>query len=97
MGSPFPVIAPLLGAFVAALLWLGAALYVWADATNRGMPGAFWWAVGTVFTGPAGLIAYLIDRARGRLVPCSFCGQLVDDKSPVCPFCSRPLDSARWR
>ena len=90
MGEVFAVLIGALVFFVLVVDFL-VALWVYADAARRGAAAPVWWAVGSFITFPAGLIAYLIDRPKGRLVPCPFCGGEVSDTETRCVFCGRGL------
>jgi uncharacterized membrane protein len=84
------VIFALLGiAFL--VLWVGGAIWVLADASQRNARQPVWWAVGVLLCGPIALIAYLIDRPKGRRVTCTFCGQDGLDTDRRCPFCDHEL------
>jgi hypothetical protein len=63
-------------------------LLVWAyrDASARGLSGAAWVVVIILFP-LLGLIIYLYQRPRGRLVACASCGQLRPESAWVCPHC----------
>ena len=75
-----------------AALFAGIAVYVYIDATRRNVPEAWLWALGTMFTGPCALIAYLIDRPKAPQVICQFCGKTALETDPQCPYCGRELD-----
>ena len=70
-------------------LWLAAAVYVLSDAQKRQLPNAWLWGLGTLVSGPVGLIAYLVDRPPSRRTPCSFCGEMILETDVRCPYCSR--------
>jgi len=70
-------------------LWIGAVVYVYVDATRRNVACPALWAVGTFFTGPLALVAYLVDRPRGRLIRCGFCKETIQSVDRRCPYCGR--------
>lgn len=87
------------------LFWfiIGIALCVWVyrDAQDRGMYGAVWLTV-VLFTGPIGLIIYLIIRGEQRPYYrppppqrrthfCTRCGHEVPVDARFCPQCGNPL------
>ena len=74
---------------LAAAAWVGAAIFVFVDASNRRMRNAHWWAVGTFISGPLGLVAYLLDRPESARKVCPFCKNEIETKDGVCPFCGR--------
>ena len=83
-------IAIVAGLLLLALgLWVGAALYVWTDASARRMPNVHWWVLGTLLVGPPALVAYLIDRPRAPLASCSFCTRPILASDRSCPYCGR--------
>ena len=66
------------------------AMVVWLlnDASARGAsPGA--WIVVFLLFGPLALLAYLVVRPRGKLVPCPECGRQKPIVDPICPHCGR--------
>ena len=79
---------------------LASAVAVFRDSRRRGMSAAFWAAL-VPFTLPAGLVAYLVSRARGsskcpacgRTVPIAdrFCSDCVSSVAEVCCGCGRPV------
>ena len=79
---------------------LGSAVSIFRDSRRRGMSATFWAAL-VPFTLPAGLVAYLIARARGsskcpacgRTVPVAdrFCPDCVSTVAEVCCGCGRPV------
>jgi hypothetical protein len=78
------------GLFLLGLgLWVGAAAYVWSDASARRIPSAPWWALGTLLAGPMALIAYLIDRPKSAVTKCTFCTRPILAADRTCPYCGR--------
>jgi Phospholipase_D-nuclease N-terminal len=75
--------------FVIGIIILNIALLVWVyrDATNRGMENPILWLVIVLIFGPLAAIVYLFVRAKGNLVPCSHCGAKRLDVSSKCPHC----------
>jgi hypothetical protein len=57
------------------IIWLaiiiGMAVFVYKDATKRGMDNAVLLTILTVVTGPLGLIIYLVMRPKGPTTPTS--------------------------
>jgi len=74
---------------VAVVLWIAAVIYVFVDASNRKVEHPFLWAFGTFWTGPVGLIAYLLDRPKAEQRKCSFCGHTILRSDAHCPYCGR--------
>jgi uncharacterized membrane protein YraQ (UPF0718 family) len=66
------------------------ALVVWLmnDAHNRGASPGGWILVFLLF-GPIALLAYMIVRPRGKLVPCPECGRQKPIVDQICPHCGR--------
>ncbi len=60
---------------VPCIIWLaiiiGLAVYVYKDATKRGMDNAVLLTIVTVVTGPLGLIIYLMMRPKTNVPPTS--------------------------
>ena len=74
---------------VIGIIALNIALLVWVyrDATNRGMENPILWLVIVLVFGPLAAIVYLFIRTKGNLVPCSHCGAKRLDVSSKCPHC----------
>jgi ribosomal protein S27AE len=89
-------------------LALGIALCIWVyrDAQDRGMDGALWLIV-VIFTGPIGLILYLLLRSEPRPYSrpppppppllrrtrfCTRCGREVSLAARFCPQCGHALE-----
>ena len=72
------------------VLAVNIAILVWVikDAQARGTsPGA--WLVVVLLFGVLGLLAYLIARPKGKLVPCPECGKKKPIGDPICPHCGK--------
>ena len=48
---------------------IGLAIFVYKDATKRGMDNAVLLTIVTVITGPLGLVIYLLMRPKGNVPP----------------------------
>lgn len=72
-----------------ALLALNIALLIWVarDAKSRGMDSAVSWMALVMFTGPIGLIIYIMSRPQGNLTLCEECGNRRLQASKRCPHC----------
>ncbi|MGD1048444.1 MAG: zinc ribbon domain-containing protein [Candidatus Krumholzibacteriaceae bacterium] len=68
---------------------LASAVAVFRDSHRRGMSAAFWAAL-VPFTIPAGIVAYLVCRARGSS-KCPACGRTVPVADRFCPDCGHAL------
>jgi len=77
------------GFVIVAIVVLNIALLVWVarDAKARGMDSAILWMILVMFTGPIGLIIYLLARPQGNVVPCVHCGNKRLQVSVKCPHC----------
>jgi len=71
------------------ILALNIALLVWVarDAKNRAMDSAALWMLLVMFTGPIGLLIYLLSRPQGNLLSCKTCGNRRLQVSATCPHC----------
>lgn len=71
-----------------ALLLTNIAILVWVvqDANNRGTSAGAWLIIVLIF-GVLGLLAYLVARPQGKLVPCPNCGKDKPIRDQVCPHC----------
>jgi len=63
-------------------------ILVWVvqDANNRGTSAGAWLIIVLIF-GILGLLAYLVARPQGKLVPCPNCGRSKPIRDQVCPHC----------
>jgi hypothetical protein len=68
------------------LLRLIIAVWVVRDAQVRGTSAGAWLLIVLIFD-LLGLLAYLIARPQGKLVPCPNCGRKKPIRDQVCPHC----------
>lgn len=75
---------------VLVLLAINIAILVWIvkDAQARGTSAGAWLVIVLLF-GVLGLLAYLIARPKGKLVPCPECGKQKPIIDPICPHCGK--------
>jgi len=75
--------------FFIAIIALNIALlvFVYRDASNRGMDNAVIWLVVVLLLGPLGLVIYLLSRTKGNLIVCSSCQSKRLAVSAKCPHC----------
>ena len=66
-------------------------VYVYRDATRRGMNGVLWTLVAIFAPSLIGLIIYLIVRGNYSDMKCSRCGTSVTEQYVVCPKCGAKL------
>jgi len=66
-------------------------VYVYKDASRRGMPAGLWTLAVLLIPGFVGLIIYMIVRGNHSDVVCPTCEKVVSDNYAVCPYCGRPL------
>jgi len=80
---------------IIAIVALNIALLVWVtrDAKNRGMGEPILWMLLVLFTGPIGLIIYLLSRVSGELVYCEFCKHKRLKAATACPHCGNTSKS----
>lgn len=71
-------------AILALYVWM--VVWVYRDASARGVSGSAWAFVVFLFS-ILGLVIYMIQRPKGNLVVCSNCSKLRPDQSWVCPHC----------
>jgi len=64
-------------------------LWVYRDATNRGMESAVIWLIIVLAFSFLGTILYLLSRPKGTLVPCSHCAAKRLPGSAQCPHCGK--------
>jgi ABC-type transport system involved in multi-copper enzyme maturation permease subunit len=83
------------GAAVLCLCGLGflivnIAILVWVikDAQARGTSAGAWLIIVLLF-GVFGLLAYLVARPKGKLMPCPACGKMKPIVDPICPHCGK--------
>ena len=72
---------------VSLAIWIFLVVFVYRDATARGMDNAILLTVVTAITGLLGLIIYLLMRPKGNLVACPSCGKKRLEGSAKCPSC----------
>jgi hypothetical protein len=78
------ILAVVLLLFAAA--WIYVLFWVSRDANARGLNGGLW-AVIVWFFSVVGLAIYLVQRPKGRLMPCPSCGQKRHETAWICPHC----------
>lgn len=66
-------------------------VYVWRDATRRGMNAALWTLIAVLVPALLGFVIYLLVRGGGPARACPGCGAPVKADWAVCPHCARPL------
>ena len=73
-----------------AFVVINIALIVWVinDAQARGASAGAWIVIVLLF-GFLGLLAYLVARPKGKLVPCPECGKKKPIADAICPHCGR--------
>ncbi len=76
-------------AFLGLGLWLACPVYVYLDAVRRRMPHPVLWALGALWFGPFGLVAYLVDRPPSVRVKCRHCRKSILITDRECPYCGR--------
>ena len=78
--------------FGGILVWLviNIAILVWVirDAQSRGASAGAWVVIVILF-GILGLLAYLVARPKGKLVPCPECGKQKPITDAICPHCGK--------
>lgn len=79
-------VGALLVSLVVLALGIGLLVWVYKDAKARGLNASAWVFVVFLFS-ILGLVIYLHQRPKGRLVPCPACHQLRPDQSWICPHC----------
>jgi len=72
------------------VLVVNIALLVWVikDAQARGASAGAWIVIVLLF-GILGLLAYLVARPKGKLVPCPECGKQKPITDAICPHCGK--------
>jgi hypothetical protein len=73
---------------VLVFLIINIAILVWVvrDAQSRGASAGAWLVIVLLF-GVLGLLAYLVARPQGKLVPCPECGKRKPIADAICPHC----------
>jgi hypothetical protein len=69
------------------IAWIFISLWVYKDATSRGLDNSGMWLVLVLFTGMIGLIIYIVTRPQGDLKTCRECGNKRLRESRRCPHC----------
>jgi len=72
------------------ILAINIAILVWVvkDSQARGASAGAWTVIVIVF-GILGLLAYLVARPKGKLVPCPECGKNKPITDAICPHCGK--------
>ncbi len=77
---------------IVIIVWIaiviGSLVWVIRDAQSRGASAGAWVVIVILF-GFLGLLAYLVARPAGRLVPCPECGRQKPITNPICPHCGK--------
>ncbi len=89
MNLHVPVLFLFLGAMLILALIIG--VYVYRDASRRGMNAILWTLVAVVIPSAIGLLIYLLVRGNRTGLHCPSCGMEVAQDWQVCPKCARPL------
>lgn len=66
-------------------------VYVYRDATSRGMDVTLWTIISVLAPMLVGFIVYMIIRGRYSNLTCPKCGYKVKNDWPVCPKCGTLL------
>lgn len=81
---------------LAGLLWLALAavlgVFVYRDASGRGMDPLGWTLAAVLLPNLLGVILYLIMRSGGGSLTCPACGKPVRPDFHCCPFCGQSTD-----
>lgn len=83
---PFIII---IGLFLVVPVLIG--VYVYRDATERGMNAVLWTIVAVFVPSLIGLIIYLIFRENYSSLSCASCGETVQNSYLSCPRCGASL------
>lgn len=83
---PFLIIT---GLFLVVPILIG--VYVYRDATERGMNALLWTLVAVFVPSLIGLIIYLIFRENYSVLSCANCGEKVQASYVTCPSCGASL------
>lgn len=86
---PFLLTVLFLTLLIALPILLG--VYVYRDATRRGMNAVLWTLLAVFAPGLVGLIIYLLVRNNYSDATCQKCGKPVRESFAVCPHCGTPL------
>ena len=76
--------------FFLVMIVINILILVWVikDADARGTSAGAWVVVVFLF-GVFGLLAYMIARPNGKLVPCPQCGKKKPITDAICPHCGQ--------
>ena len=69
-------------------------VYVWRDASRRGMNAPLWTLVAVLAPAFIGLIIYLLVRGSWPDLRCPACGEAVNESFARCPRCGARLKAA---
>lgn len=86
--SLIPVLI-IMGLFLVVPILIG--VYVYRDATERGMNALLWTLVAVFVPSLIGLIIYLIFRENYSALSCASCGEKVQAGYVTCPNCGASL------
>ncbi len=86
--SLIPVLI-IMGLFLVVPILIG--VYVYRDATERGMNALLWTLVAVFVPSLIGLIIYLIFRENYSALSCASCGEKVQAGYVTCPSCGASL------
>lgn len=79
----------IMGLFLVIPIIIG--VYVYRDATERGMNALLWTLVAVFVPSLIGLIIYLIFRENYSAQSCANCGEKVENSYVTCPSCGASL------
>lgn len=66
-------------------------VYVYKDATSRGMNASLWTLIAVLSPAVIGLIIYLVVRSDYSALQCPNCNAPVNEQFRACPTCGTPL------
>lgn len=90
MSIGFSVVFPILLFLVFALPVI-IGIYVYRDASRRGMNAVLWTLLAIFVPGFVGLIIYLIVRSDYSDAHCQKCGGMIRESFAICPHCGTPI------
>lgn len=76
------------GALLFLIINIAILIWVIRDAQARGSSAGAWVIIVLLF-GVLGLLAYLVARPKGKLVPCPECGKQKPITDTICPHCGK--------
>ena len=91
MTAVFPFLLTVLFFSLLIALPILLGVYVYRDATRRGMNAALWTLLAVFAPGLVGLIIYLLVRSNYSDSTCHKCGKPVRESFAICPHCGTPL------